>query len=113
MRASWHVWDRGIGWEIHSGPTPADPHRSCGRTCSAINTGDKDTFDRETAELIVQRVMAFEALLAVAKAAMADMEIQSARPGPVQEDRVESVAAAVDAFEVLFREFPGWREWTP
>lgn len=48
----WHLWDRGIGWEVHHGEMPAESIGLNGRDkshdhCDSIVDGMRETFDGE------------------------------------------------------------------
>ena len=60
----WHLYDRGIGYELHRGSV-------CHDQCIEINTEMKETFKRADAELIIRAVnrdAAFEALVEALRA---------------------------------------------
>ena len=58
----WHVWDRGIGYELHVGATCRDEMEPRGY-CEEVNNGFRETFGAPEAELIVAAVNALPALL--------------------------------------------------
>ena len=58
----WHVWDRGIGYELHVGATCRDEMEPRGY-CEEVNNGFRETFGAPEAELIVAAVNALPTLL--------------------------------------------------
>ena len=58
----WHVWDRGIGYELHVGATCRDEMEPRGY-CEEVNNGFRETFGAPEAELIVAAVNALPGLL--------------------------------------------------
>jgi hypothetical protein len=59
----WHASDRGVGWEVHRGPKPAE---CWGRTvtppCESITDGFRDTMTEEDARLAAVAPEAIAAL---------------------------------------------------
>lgn len=65
----WHVWDRGIGWEVHEGADAEclSEYGCNAEGCEPINNGQRDTFSFPDAELIAAAVNALPALLDAAE----------------------------------------------
>ncbi len=73
--APWHVYDRGIGWEVHLGPAPGDCQEK-GGWCSTINGEFRETFSEANAALIVKAVNAHDRLVA----ALETIQVQTQDP---------------------------------
>lgn len=74
-RGPWHVYDRGIGWEVHDGA-------ECSDTCDTINSEFRETFTEADARLIAAAPELLEACHDV-KNFLANLENGTRRDDPL------------------------------
>ncbi len=60
---SWHAYDRGVGWEVHTTPKPADHDHP--PWCTSVNDGYRETMTEQDARYIAKSANAYPRLVAL------------------------------------------------